>query len=190
MARPREFDLETAVSKAMNVFWTYGYDSASVSILLGGMGLTKGSFYKAFTDKKTLFLTAMTSYDNQQVASAIALLNDTNIPSGKERIARLFRSIPIDVAQGDRRGCLLCSAAAGPAADDSDISALVDGLLGQIRDGFRAALGASKGMDQREKMAKLLVTQYVGLRILSRAQTPVSELSASVEAVIELIDED
>ena len=190
MARPREFDLDTAISKAMNVFWAHGYDGASVSILLDGMGLTKGSFYKAFTDKKSLFLAAMTSYENQQVASAIALLNDTDIVSGKERIARLFRSIPDDVAQGDHRGCLLCSAAAGPAADDIDISVLVGGLLGQMRNGFRTALGASNGIDQREKTARLLVTQYVGLRILSRAQTSVSELRASVEAVIELIGED
>ena len=56
MARPREFDTTTALNGAMNEFWTKGYDGASLPDLLEGMGITRGSLYKAFTDKKTLFL--------------------------------------------------------------------------------------------------------------------------------------
>lgn len=39
----------------MQVFWTHGYEGAPLRDLLDGMGLTRGSLYKAFTDKKTLF---------------------------------------------------------------------------------------------------------------------------------------
>ena len=188
MARPREFDEETAVSDAMNVFWAHGYDGASISTLLEGMGLTKGSFYKAFTDKKSLFLMAMTEYEKQQVAMAVALLKDNAIKDRKERITRLFQSIPMDVQDGDRRGCFLCSAAAGPASTDDDIAKVVEGLLGQIRDGFETALGPSIERKKRERLASLLVTQYVGLRILARAQTPVTELEAGVASLIDLLE--
>lgn len=183
MARPREFDNEKAIKDAMNVFWAYGYEGASISTLLAGMGLTKGSLYKAYTDKKTLFLIAMTLYEQEQVLPAMDMLRDKSVGDGDTRIAKVFQSIPKSVHGGDRRGCMLCSAAAGPAFDDDGIAVVVNGLLDQLRDAFSYALGprAPAGL------AGLLVTQYVGLRILSRAQTSVAELEKSVAAVIEMV---
>ena len=188
MARPREFDSDKAIMDAMNVFWAHGYEGASISTLLDGMGLTKGSLYKAFTDKKTLFLTAMELYEAQQVLPAIAILNDAQITDGRARIAKLFRMIPVAASSGDRRGCLLCSAASGPASEDAGIALIVDGLLGSLRDGFEVALGSDISPKRRAGLASLLVTQYVGLRILCRAQTSVAELEASVEALIETLE--
>lgn len=187
MARPREFDSGEAVMNAMNVFWDHGYDGASISILLDGMGLTKGSLYKAFTDKKTLFLTTMELYEAEQVLPAIEVLNDAAIEKGRDRIAKMFRSIPSSARAGDRRGCMLCSAAAGPASHDEDIAGIVNGLLADLRDGFEVAL-ADLPAEARRNFASLLVSQYVGLRILTRAQVSVDELERSVEAVIGMVD--
>lgn len=188
MARPREFDAEKAVLDAMNVFWKFGYNGSSVAMLLDGMGLTKGSLYKAFSDKKSLFLTAMTRYEELHVVSAVALLRDGAKGDGKARIAMLFGSIPDAVRMGDNRGCLLCSAAAGPAANDHDIAQAVEGLLGQMRAGFEYALGAEMAPEVRRKMASFLVTQYIGLRIMARARMSVEEMDRSVSALLDLLD--
>ena len=189
MARPREFVETDAISDAMDVFWAQGYEGASISTLLHGMGLTKGSLYKAFTDKRSLFLKAMSLYEEQQVAPAITILTDLSIENRAERIERVFRAIPITVRNGDRRGCMLCSAAAGPAADDDGIAKVVEGLLGQMKDGFEAALDPTLSADKRSRLASFLVGQYTGLRILARAQTSVQDLEDSVTSLLDLLEQ-
>lgn len=189
MARPREFEESKAISDAMNVFWQHGYDGASINMLLSGMGMTKGSLYKAFTDKKSLFLKAMARYEAEQVTPAVDILRDS-ATRRHDRIALLFRSIPAAVRNGDRRGCLLCSAAAGPASDDEEIAEVVDGLLAQMKGGFEAAMDPALAEEKRAQLARLLVTQYVGLRILARAQISVDELDKSVAALLDMLASD
>ena len=143
MARPREFDPDDALEKALQVFWTLGYDGASLPDLLTGMGLTRGSLYKAFKDKKSLFLMVLDCYDQQQVDAAVSLLADEKTPDGWDRIMTLFNSIPQAVASGDRRGCLLCSAVAGPSSYDAEIAKSVQTALARMRAAFEIALSAT-----------------------------------------------
>ena len=49
MARPREFEIDDALQDAMAVFWRKGYDGASLPDLLDGMGIARGSLYKALS---------------------------------------------------------------------------------------------------------------------------------------------
>ena len=143
MARPREFDPDDAIEKAMHVFWDLGYDGASLPDLLAGMGITRGSLYKAFKDKKSLFMLVLDRYDQQEVTGAVNLLSDPEIPDGWDRIMTLFTMVTDTVAKGDRRGCLLCSAAAGPASYDPDIANSVLERFARMSAAFRRALQAA-----------------------------------------------
>lgn len=185
MARPREFDEDEAIRGAMSVFWQLGYDGASMPDLLAGMNLTRGSLYKAFNDKKSLFLIALKRYEREAVGPAVTLLTDTSIKDGTQRIAALFETILDAVRQGDRRGCMLCSAAAGPAAYDDDIAHDVHQLISQMQQAFTRSLEASPAhhhltATEREHLAASLTTQYAGLRTLARSRTPLSMLAQSV----------
>lgn len=62
MARPREFDIDSALDAAMAAFWERGYEATSLQDLLDAMDLTKGSLYKAFGDKHSLFIKALKKY--------------------------------------------------------------------------------------------------------------------------------
>lgn len=187
MARPREFETEAALDGAMAVFWAMGYDGASLPLLLDGMGLTRGSFYKAFGDKKSLFLMILRRYEDHAVTPAVELLSDRAIPNGAERIRQLFASVLEDVRAGDDRGCLFCSAAAGPAAEDEDIAQVTLGLLKRMEGAFETAIDqsdlSSSENGSRADLAHLLVTQYVGLRILARSKAPLAFLQQSVQAI-------
>lgn len=191
MARPREFDTDSALADAMNVFWEHGYDAASLRQLLTGMGLTRGSLYKAFIDKKSLFLRVLNRYEVEAVQPAVALLT-TGPVDGIERINTLFASV-IETAQGgDRRGCLLCSAAAGPAAVDEDIAEIVHGQLGNMRQAFDDALAQSQawatvGHEERSEAAYLLMSQYVGVRVLVRSNAPIWKVQSCVSALLRFI---
>ncbi|MCG8367889.1 MAG: TetR/AcrR family transcriptional regulator [Pseudanabaenales cyanobacterium] len=64
MARPRKFNVDEALDAAMNAFWERGYEATSLADLMQAMGLQKGSIYKAFGDKHSLFMNAMERYLN------------------------------------------------------------------------------------------------------------------------------
>ncbi len=188
MARPREFDVETAVGGAMDVFWEHGYEGASLPDLLSGMGLTRGSLYKAFTDKKSLYLVVLERYERDYVIPAVGLLSGPQPADGWDRVMALFGNVIADVKNGDRRGCLACSAAAGPASEDTDIAAAVHRTLGKLQKGFEVALKASRshaGLEPaaRRQMADMLTTQYVGMRVMARSQAPVAMLKRSVASL-------
>ena len=70
MGRPREFNTEEALEKAMKVFWAQGYEAASLHDLTRAMAISKSSFYDTFGSKHDLFISAIKHY-NKTVASRL-----------------------------------------------------------------------------------------------------------------------
>ncbi|GJD15278.1 hypothetical protein RIVM261_002340 [Rivularia sp. IAM M-261] len=68
MARPRVFESDEALAKAMMVFWQQGYCATSLDDLEATMGLKRQSIYNVFGDKRSLFLKALRFYREQGVA--------------------------------------------------------------------------------------------------------------------------
>lgn len=193
MARPREFDTDDAIRNAMGVFWEKGYQDASLPDLLDGMGLTRGSLYKAFKDKKTLFLLVLERYEDDAVGAAQARLSDPGVEDGRDRILGLFAASVAAATKGDHRGCLLCTAAAGFEMSDPEIAAAVQHGLEGIRAGLETALRASPlhhAMDDMAKraLANVLLTHYIGLRVLARSQLPLGAIEQSVQGVARLLE--
>ena len=121
------------------------------------------------------------------------LLRDPAIPNGADRIRGLFAGAFQAVALGDRRGCLLCTAAAGPSRYADEIAAVVSRGLGLVRDGSEAALRASPrhaDLDDsaRGDLADMLITQYVGLRTMARARLSEDTLRNVVRGVGVMLD--
>ncbi|MBS0969462.1 TetR/AcrR family transcriptional regulator [Chimaeribacter arupi] len=126
--RPREFDRETALDLAMLVFREKGYHGASVSDLSAAMQLTVGSIYKAFHDKRGLFLQVFaryTSLRNKALSERLA-----HQPDGRAKIAELLRFY-LESASGieGRRGCLVVGSAVELQHLDAELSALVQAAL-------------------------------------------------------------
>jgi AcrR family transcriptional regulator len=62
MGRPREFDTDAALEKAMRLFWAKSYEGTSVSDLTKTLGISRTSLYAAFGDKQSLFGAALERY--------------------------------------------------------------------------------------------------------------------------------
>ncbi|MEV7143911.1 TetR/AcrR family transcriptional regulator [Streptomyces tauricus] len=76
MGRPRGFDMDQALERAMRVFWARGYEGASLAELTGAMGITKTSMYAAFGNKEQLFRKALQRYGAGPAAYATRALEE------------------------------------------------------------------------------------------------------------------
>lgn len=65
--RPREFCVDNALAKALRVFWSKGYEGASLSDLTEAMGITRPSLYAAFGNKESLFRKALDLYEREKM---------------------------------------------------------------------------------------------------------------------------
>lgn len=192
MARPREFDPAEALKRATDVFWEKGYQEASLPDLLDGMGLTRGSLYKAFKDKKNLYLLVLAHYEEEAVGAAQARLSNASVPDGRDRILSLFNALSGAVAAGDTRGCLLCSAAAGYEMSDPEIAAAVEHGMRSMRNALESALNESPThvclpKDDLRALANILLTQYIGLRVLARSRMSLDIVEQSAKTVADLL---
>ncbi len=88
--RPRCFEREDALRKAMNVFWCKGFEGASLSELTTAMGINSPSLYAAFGSKETLFLEAVELY-RQTDGAATRQAFDAGT-TAKEAIAGLLEA--------------------------------------------------------------------------------------------------
>jgi len=120
MARPREFDIEKVLIRALDMFWAHGYDATSMSDLMTATGLAKGSLYKGYGDKKSLFMRALDSY----LLRANAGLSETaaSSESGRETLEGIFSGvIAMATCTGVRRGCFSVNSTIELAPHDADV---------------------------------------------------------------------
>ncbi|UOX90715.1 TetR/AcrR family transcriptional regulator [Amycolatopsis sp. FBCC-B4732] len=122
VGRPRAFDAEAAVQKAMVVFWEQGYDGASLTELTEAMGISRKSMYAAFGNKEDLFRLALQRYTEGPGAYIVEALQ---APTARE-VATLFLlgSVRATTRPGFPAGCLgvqgaLAVGATGQVAHDT-----------------------------------------------------------------------
>ncbi|MGX1096120.1 TetR/AcrR family transcriptional regulator [Amorphus sp. MBR-141] len=129
--RPRAFDVDAALDAALLVFRERGYHGASLAELGEAMKLTPGSIYKAFADKRAVFLAAFDRYKavrDGQIRAAIAAEG-----SGFAKVRGLLRSYA-DLSHDEegRRGCLVTGSAVEIAAFDPQMAEKVAAALARI----------------------------------------------------------
>src|SRR5919197_2577678 len=103
--RPRSFDREAALERAMQVFWRKGYEATSVADLTEAMGINPPSLYAAFGDKEHLYLAALARYEQERGERFAQLLERG--PSARQAIDALLHAAANEMASGECRGCML-----------------------------------------------------------------------------------
>ncbi|MCB9639965.1 MAG: TetR/AcrR family transcriptional regulator [Myxococcales bacterium] len=124
VGRPREFEIDEALDKALHVFWKHGYEATSINDLLDAMGLQKGSLYKAFGDKHSLFLQALERYLEMgyQQTQACIQLQATPIAGVQRWFESLFGYCD---QQNQKRGCFAVNALSELAPHDPEVAELL-----------------------------------------------------------------
>ena len=106
MARQKEFNRDEVLHKAMEVFWTRGYEGSSIQDLVKHMGINRQSIYDTFGDKHGLFLQALDRYREIQSRKVFAVLERPG--SMKKNLRQLFEeAVARSLSAEGRRGCFV-----------------------------------------------------------------------------------
>jgi TetR/AcrR family transcriptional regulator, transcriptional repressor for nem operon len=173
MARPREFDVNTALDRAMETFWSKGYEATSLDDLCGATGLSRSSLYAAFGSKRDLLLRSVDRYVELRTPHIAAIL-DQSIPIS-DAFASLARQFIDQIVAGPgRRGCFLGNCAAELPRGDRVAVARVRQGLASTEATFRAALAPAKARGELasgadvDGLARYLTAGFQGLRLVGK----------------------
>ncbi|MEU1371965.1 TetR/AcrR family transcriptional regulator [Streptomyces sp. NPDC005803] len=192
MGRPKQFDPETAVEQAMQVFWRRGYSGTSPQCLIDTLGIGKGSLYNAFGGKRQLFDLALRHYLDAHAAAMDALLEESG--PVKERLrGTLHLLADTDFADPERRGCLAMNTAMEFGHDDAALAAMVREMLDRTDRTLQALLeeGQRAGditleRDARD-LAALLLNTVTGLRVMARIESGPDRMKRAIDTTVDLL---
>jgi TetR/AcrR family transcriptional repressor of nem operon len=190
--RPRTFDLDQALDRALEVFWCRGYEATSVRDLTEALGVGQGSLYAAFGSKDALYRSALERYVDRQGAQLLAALET------EEELRPVLRRALIGLAEADladpgRRGCLLVNAATERAADEAtgrQVAAALSAVETALRSALRRAQlrGEIKPEKDPAQIARLLTTFIQGLRVMGKARASRAFVTDAIEGALGALD--
>lgn len=193
MPRPKEFNPDDALEKAMHVFWHKGYEATSMEDLLTAMNINRGSLYDTFGDKRELFLKAMDRYcTGGGIGSRLSILNQ---PGPALSLIRQFIGHLLEFGLSDplRRGCLITNTVMELAPHEKDIARKVAGRLQMAEDAFFRLLTRAKQEGELAKdkdpraLARVLVTMMQGTIVMIKAGSPADAVKQTAETALSIL---
>lgn len=171
----KRFDIDETLTRAMDAFWSHGYEATSMQDLVTATGVNRASLYSTYGDKRELFLSALRKYDTEVRRRSLDEL--ARSPSAPEAISALFNKF-IDQTRSPAaiRGCFMANTALERAAHDPELAALVnaaqDGIAAFFRDMIRKgqANGDFNPAGDADLLARLTLSAFLGLLVMIRSR--------------------
>jgi TetR/AcrR family transcriptional repressor of nem operon len=193
VARPREFEREVVLDRAMQVFWSRGYQATSIQHLVARMGIQRGSLYGTFGDKRALFFAAIDRYDRVVTAKLLATLEGPG--SGKDAIRRFFRlKVELAMEPGRPRGCLVTNSAAELASRHRGTATRVGAVLTRIEAAFHQAVVRAQTAGEIDParnpraLARFLTSSAQGLSVMAKAFPERAVLEDIVKVILAALE--
>jgi TetR/AcrR family transcriptional regulator, transcriptional repressor for nem operon len=190
--RPREFDIDHALDKAIGVFSELGYQATSLSKLTEAMEIAEGSLYKAFQDKRGVFLAALERYlllrnDGMQRRLATAA-------TGRDRVKTILAVYAEDsTGKKGQRGCLVVNSMVNLASIDAEMAkrvterfAVLEKLLVRFIEEGRAD-GSIAPRVEAATTGRLLLCVVQGMRVVGKTGRTEAEMTRLVDDALRLL---
>ena len=193
MARPKEFDREEVLQKALYTFWEKGYEATTLPDLLETMGINRSSFYNTFGDKQTLFREVMSLYYQQTAIKRLTILQKAKF--AKQGLRDYFNhNIDVAVAEYNPGGCLLTNTATNLKTIDEEIARSIVQGVDRLEQAVHTLLerGQSSGEIPVNKdikaIARLMIATSYGLNIAARINPSRDILEDIAQAAVCILD--
>jgi TetR/AcrR family transcriptional repressor of nem operon len=193
MGRPRGFDEDDVLERAMQVFWRRGYQATSLANLLAAMDLSKSSFYETFGTKRDLLLTALARYAASGMGGLIAplLAPDASRPAIEATLANMVRHAR---SAAGRRGCLVNNTLGEVAPNDPVVFAATQAVLTRLEAllvGVVSRAQAKGEITRKESaraLARFLATTFGGLNLVAKARPDKTALDEIVRVTLRALE--
>jgi AcrR family transcriptional regulator len=190
--KPRTFDREAVLKKALGVFWKRGYEPASIAELCEAMEVNPPSVYAAFGNKAQLFMEAVNHYENVYWNDAWERLEEE--PDVRKAMAGFFRDAAVILTSQDAPcGCMVVLGAANVSKDSQDVNDALKALREEGKECFLVRLKRgvadgefSEGIDV-DTLASTLNTMFHGMSIQARDGVSHEELERVAAVAMTLI---
>jgi TetR/AcrR family transcriptional regulator, transcriptional repressor for nem operon len=192
MARPKEFDPEHALAKAVSVFWRLGYENTSMEVLMREMGIAKQSLYDTFSDKRSLYLKALAYYRDETNAGLREVFENRSVRDG---FARLLFDLSSESREQHERGCLLLSANLARDIGDAAIADFLRDNQATVESIFVEALrhAQERGELSRKQnpiaLGRFFVATIQGMRAMARLKSDRRALEEVARVALTVFDE-
>ena len=191
--RPRAYEPEVALGKALGLFRKEGFAATSLDDLSAATGMNRPSLYGAFGDKRELYIKSYRRYRDDARAATMEIFR-SDLPI-RERLARVYAAA-LDIylsGESGPLGCFTVMTAASEAVADPEIRAMVlEGLAG-LDKAFGAAFRQAKDKGELPAgadpavLAQLASATIHTIAIRARARVPRAELEAIVKGAIDVM---
>lgn len=193
MARTKEFNIDDALMKAIELFWRRGYEATSLHDLVDYMGISRASLYATFGSKHDLFLKALRRYDQKFREEMVAdMLQSAASP--RQAIIKTFEAAITAVLEGGSRdGCLLINTALELSPHDSESEEIVKRAFVAMEGFFRLMIEQGQAEGEIPETisptdtARGLLGLFIGLRVLARSRPEPSllrSIASQAEAML------
>lgn len=191
--RPRAYEPEVALGKALDLFRRQGFAATSLDDLSEATGMNRPSLYGAFGDKRELYIKSYQRYREEARASMVEIFRE-EMPV-RQRLERIFASALNIYLSGESgpRGCFTVVTAASEAVGDPEIRAMVlDGLTEldkAFANCFRRAREKGELPESADPavLAQLASATVHSIAIRSRARVSRKDLEAIVKGAIDVM---
>jgi AcrR family transcriptional regulator len=188
IGRPRAFDIDKALDRALKVFWQKGYEGASLLDLTKAMGINRPSLYAAFGNKESLFCKALDRYAEGPADYFRKALEEPTARAVAERL--LVGSADLLTNPRNPRGCLMVQGAlaCGAAADSVRRELVSRRMAGEIALRRRFARASADGdlpadADPAD-LARYVVTVIRGMAVQAAGGASREELRRVAEMAL------
>lgn len=193
MPRVKLFDEKDVLNKATDLFWKQGFAATSVQDLVSHLGINRASLYDTFGDKEKLFKKAFQHYRQTSIGGLLQFFDNHN--NVKEGFLKLFE-IAIDEAinDADKKGCFVVNTTTELVPGDAAILSVLQENKKELESIFYTYLKSGKDKGQfttnldLEVLSALLFTIYSGIRVVSKVNTDVKKMKASIDLALSLLD--
>ncbi len=192
IGRPKEFDRQEALRKAMELFWTRGYEATGMRDLLEGMGIGRQSLYDTFGDKHSLFLEAVEQYNQCATQKLVDSLSAAGSPLGNVR--RTLMAMAEMCGDKPCRGCLLTNTLVELAPHDPEVAAAAKRVLSRVESAFRKTLERAVEQGELPKdakvraLARFLCNTLQGLTVMGKAGASRGAVKDIVEVALSAVE--
>jgi len=186
MPRPKSFDVDDALDRAVDLFWVNGYAATSMEDLVNHLGINRGSLYSTFGSKEELYELALERYLASGQHRFAEMITDPSIPL-REAIKVLLNS---SAEKRDHRGCLLVNTAMERNATDERYLDLTSKAFDELRAILIAAFESRRddltnGLPP-DRAADLVLVATQGLRVVGATESKISA-DSTIQTVLDTL---